>query len=580
LYLGQGAAALGRAGAVEAKPTDPMVIAYNPAGLAELRGSQFLINLNLALLHACDQPAGYYGWGLYIGGQNSVLRDGNQERTLHLNDDMKAQESYYKTPLDQVCLHQNVVPIPQIAWSTRISEKLGIGAGLIFPAVAPAGHWGGPNGVIHGRDGQLYPAPTRYMLLSANNLGLFPNIAAGYRVLDRLRLGAALEWGIIAVNTQTMAGAQGGTIPADDIVARIKAQDWFVPAFTVSTHIVPIDALDVVLSFRYQDDVNTHGKASLTTNEFSPSGKPFANENIKIYSLRQRMPWKLRAGFRYADRFAPRPIGTGKGEGDPARPEVIHDALQDERWDIELDLGYELNGRNQQQRLDWCEFQPPKPGAVAPVCTNETQQRLLFVSANPMAKPGMPPGPAQTLVEKHWKNQLTASLGGTVNVLPGVAGISAGVNYETRGIDPAYMQIDFFPVTRVGVHGGVIFRVAKSIDLVASYGHIFQETIIAAPPPNQTRQQIYSCWAGNATDRSMCTAPVGQVGAIDQSAGAFLNRQPAPPLPAPSQGKADATAKLTQNLSQSAADQPPYVVNSGKYTSHFDVIAAGVNFHF
>ena len=56
-YQGQGATALGRAGAVEAKASDPMVIAYNPAGLAELRGSQFLLNLNLALFHACDTHA-------------------------------------------------------------------------------------------------------------------------------------------------------------------------------------------------------------------------------------------------------------------------------------------------------------------------------------------------------------------------------------------------------------------------------------------------------------------------------------------------------------------------------------------
>ncbi len=582
-YQGQGAAALGRAGAVTAKATDPMVIADNPAGLAELRGSQFMVDLNLALMHACYEPAGYYGWGLYLGGQSSVLRDRatGESRTLDLNDKMNPDEPYYTTPLDTVCLDQNVVPVPQIAWSTRLTEKLGIGAGLIFPAVSPGGHWGGPNGIIHGRDGLLYPSPARYMLLSSNNLGLFPNIAAGYRIAKWLRLGAALEWGIIAVNTQTMAGVQGGTIPADDIVARIKAQDWFVPAFTVSAHLVPIDALDVVFSFHYQDDVRTHGKASLMTGEFSPGGQPYNNENIKIYSLRQHMPWKLRAGIRYADRLAPRPVGTGADEADPSNAYVIHDALQDERWDVELDLGYELNGRNQSQVLDWCEFQPPRPGATVPVCTTATQQKLVFKAADPMGSVPMVDGPAQTVIEKHWKNQLTASLGGTLNLLPGVVGVSAGVNYETRGIDPSYMQIDFFPVSRVGLSGGVIFRVAKSIDLVASYGHIFQETIIAAPPPHQDRTVISDCQAGNTMDRSQCLAPVGQVGAIDKSTGPFLVRgEVPPPLEAASQGTPDATAKLQQSVSTNPPGQPPYVVNSGRYSSHFDVIAVGVHAHF
>jgi long-chain fatty acid transport protein len=67
-YTGQGAQSLARGGAVAARADDPMVLAHNPAGLAELRGSQFLLNINLALFDACVDPAGYYGWGAYLGG--------------------------------------------------------------------------------------------------------------------------------------------------------------------------------------------------------------------------------------------------------------------------------------------------------------------------------------------------------------------------------------------------------------------------------------------------------------------------------------------------------------------------------
>src|SRR4051794_17997039 len=72
---GQGAQALGRGGAVTARADDPMVLAYNPAGLAELRGTQFLFNANLALMSACMEPIGYYGWGVYSGGRASILTD-------------------------------------------------------------------------------------------------------------------------------------------------------------------------------------------------------------------------------------------------------------------------------------------------------------------------------------------------------------------------------------------------------------------------------------------------------------------------------------------------------------------------
>src|SRR6188508_858327 len=74
-YTGQGAQGLARGGAVTARAEDPMVLAYNPAGLAELRGSQFMINLNLPLFHACVDSFGYYGWGAYLGGRPTDLYD-------------------------------------------------------------------------------------------------------------------------------------------------------------------------------------------------------------------------------------------------------------------------------------------------------------------------------------------------------------------------------------------------------------------------------------------------------------------------------------------------------------------------
>ena len=75
-YTGQGSMSLARGGAVAARAEDPMVLAHNPAGLAELRGSQLLINLNLALFDACVEPAGFYGWGNYLGGEVRVTHRG------------------------------------------------------------------------------------------------------------------------------------------------------------------------------------------------------------------------------------------------------------------------------------------------------------------------------------------------------------------------------------------------------------------------------------------------------------------------------------------------------------------------
>jgi len=301
------------------------------------------------------------------------------------------------------------------------------------------------------------------------------------------------------------------------------------------------------------------GDVDTTTGVFDPSLDPFTTGEIIIESIEQKMPWKLRAGIRYADRFAPRPTGTGRWEADPSKPEVIHDPLQDEHWDIELDVEYQMNSRNEEQ-----------------VITYQINQGIFAQGANGGAinstiYPADPNDPT-TRIEKHWKDQISARLGGSLNVVPGVFAVSAGTHYETSGVTPEYMQIDFWPVTRVGLHGGVLLRVAKSIDLVFSYAHIFQETIIVAPPAHKLRGEI-------DVER---VATGGRSRNIDKTVGVLITREGEGQmvLEEPSQGAPDGTARLNQVLSRTAAEQPPWVINAGRYRSNFDILAIGVNVHF
>lgn len=123
---GAGGQALGRGGAVTARADDPMVLAYNPAGLAELRGSQLLINFNAAFMDACVEPIGYYGWGVYRGGSPVELEDPATGQSEILALGMpgaigEAEEAYYEDPLDTVCLDQALLAIPQMVWSMRVS---------------------------------------------------------------------------------------------------------------------------------------------------------------------------------------------------------------------------------------------------------------------------------------------------------------------------------------------------------------------------------------------------------------------------------------------------------------------------
>ena len=65
---------MARGGATLAKAEDANVLSHNPAGLAELRGSMMMGDLNVTMMDACVEPIGYYGWGIYGGGSGEPFR--------------------------------------------------------------------------------------------------------------------------------------------------------------------------------------------------------------------------------------------------------------------------------------------------------------------------------------------------------------------------------------------------------------------------------------------------------------------------------------------------------------------------
>ena len=551
-YASGGTVGLARGGANAARADTPMVLQKNPAGLAELRGNQLMINLEYARMNACVTPFGYYGWGSNYGTQsNTKLIDPNtgEQQTLSLQGDgnppvlSPEASAYYNDPYDKVCLNQQKLPLPQLAFSMRLTERLGFGAGLIFPSVTPQGTWGGKNGVIRGDTGELRPTPTRYMMVSSNNLGVFPTVGLGYRLTDWFRIGAALEWGMFAISNINVTPTTSGNSPSKDMLSRISAEDFFVPAFNVSVHLVPVDAIDVVLGFRYQDDLDASGRMIVTSGTFEPSFQP-VNTRLKVSSINQPMPWKLWAGFRYADRIRPRPTGTGVGEGARSpEAEPVHDPLGDERWDVELDAVYEMNSRVKGQDVDF------PPGQWI---------ETLGVDGTPGVPVQFPaPDTPPIFIQKQWKDQISLRAGGSYNFVPGLFSVSAGAHYENRGINPAFMQLDFWPLQRVGLHAGFTVRLARAVDLNFAYAHIFQETLTVAAPPHD---------------------PTGVAG-IDKGVGVQAARgqvlDPVEETPAPNP---DGVAALRQNVTR--APKAPMIVNAGKYVSSIDVLSAGVQMHF
>lgn len=527
-YAGAGARGLARGGANAARPEDAQVLKSNPAGLARMTGNTLSGDLNFAFMNACYDAVGYYGWGVYLGGTAFDLPNVNTGQTE--STVLEPGSSYYTEELPEVCMDQNVQPIPQLALTHRINEQWGIGYGMVFPAAQPVGNWGNKYALIDTPNG-VRPAPSRYMLLGNQSIGAFPTVGIAYKPFPAVSIGAAFEWGMIFADARTMTSVGGGTPPNADLIAHIKANDYFVPAFNASIHLKPTSRLDVVLAYRYQDPVKATGTATIQSGLFSALQNPL-NSRLRVDELRQNMPWNATLAIRYAHPLSP-------GEIDPEGPA---DPLGTERWDVEVDLQYQGNSRNQVQVLDLRDG-----------------QRVLFDNVDGSSADAA--APAINEIQKHWKDQISARLGGSYSFVPGIFAVSLGAHYENRGVDANYTQVDYWPFQRVGLHAGATFRIDRTVDITISYAHIFQETITVGAPAHTNR-----------ADRG-----------FDKTVGMKENRFDTTPPPNEEQNPAtnpDGIANVYQQISTEAEGQPPYIINAGRYRSSFDILAIGLSYHF
>jgi hypothetical protein len=79
----------------------------------------------------------------------------------------------------------------------------------------------------------------------------------------------------------------------------------------------------------------------------------------EVSAVKQKFPWSTWGALRYASRLAPRPSDSGNGELARSAGGRVHDAFEDERMDIELDVQYEMNARHRDLNIE------SLPGQVA-----------------------------------------------------------------------------------------------------------------------------------------------------------------------------------------------------------------------
>jgi hypothetical protein len=154
-------------------------------------------------------------------------------------------------------------------------------------------------------------------------------------------------------------------------------------------------------------------------------------------------------------------------------------------------------------------------------------------------------------------------------VVPKAFAVNAGAFFETRGVDPDYASIDTFAFRRIGTGAGIVWRVGD-FDLLASYAHIFQESLEVAPPGHQPFT------AGTDDPTTGFDQRVGGVNA----AGTDINGEVLEDRSAPAPTAGDGVASIRQPALVETSARRARVVNAGKYTAAFDVVSVGAVYRF
>jgi long-chain fatty acid transport protein len=327
-------------------------------------------------------------------------------------------------PADPLAKSENDKPLFALGASVFATSDFGLdgwtfGVGVYGPSAA-----GNKSFDVNG--GQ------RYQLTDFEALMIYYSLAVAYGG-DNWGVGATLQYASmpqtrmeLVVDAATSNTPFNPYFASNDVVAFIDLKDPFAFSAIVGGWFRPIPSLEVALSGRVMPvTFDTSGDFGIYN---TPSQSTFTDAQLAVENsgarMRLSLPPTATLGLRY-----------------------MHlDANGEELFDIEANLVYEA----------WSvieRFDVRLDGTIK-----------LFVDA---------PAP-DVVIEKRWRDTLSARLGGTFNAVPGLLGLSLGGYYEQGATPNGYEYLDFMSFDRFGVGAGV--RLSFSgLDVNVAYNRVFQE---------------------------------------------------------------------------------------------------------
>lgn len=427
-----GTVALGRA-ANAVRVNDFMAVWQNPA--------------NLALVPSRDQ-----GLDLRMPMFNGCFKRAPDPSKTYLST-----ESFSKTCTSGPGLTGNgglVLPLPR---------NFGIGIGIYTPPGTPSAKFGNADINTTNAGAETVPvtagkseSPGRYLLINRRVNAAFLMLGAGYAPTKYVRFGVSIGSGLVSIAYKNVTSLFGGRFDDQEVVSDVHVTDAFVPRATASVAATPLDSVDLMAAFTWNDDVRAKGYVDVTANGLqAPRGdcaSATPGPHCRVHDVTLKVPYQryeVLLGARYAQRHKPR--------------ERALDPMRDETWDVELNGYWVQTSHVDNYTLDiWSGAQ----GTPA--------QRSIQLSSAPGTM--LSPLPNTATLTHGWRDTYGLRLGGDYNVIPSFLAVRAGLGYESSAVPSKNMNIDYWPVQKYTLSLGGTVKL-KSWKISAAYAHVFNQTV-------------------------------------------------------------------------------------------------------
>jgi long-subunit fatty acid transport protein len=441
MYLpGSGAISTSRAGAAIASTDTGEAIGLNPAGIAKTTGTT--ITVSMAII---DYAMTFQRRGTYDAVPDVDLAYEGQAYPL--------VEDASKAPLGI----GGFQPIPVIAVTTDLGgriPKLRLAAGIYAPNSYPfrslCTHQPGRGCVKYeiGDDPADLPSPARYDVVERDAVLFMPTIAASYRILPNLDVGARFGWGISDVTSSVHVWASPGNVVEDvggDGLLEIKGKDNFVPSYGVGFTYRPSPAIEIAGNYNSEISIAAKGTAATKLGDRAGvSGIPVMVVPLPDDAAKCAPGGRVGALKACITAELPRSATLG------GRYKFLGGA-GDERGDLELNVGWENWGNE----------------ASTDYRVQIDSEIVIETGGGSSIKPN--------IVRHGFRDVFNARLGGSWRFPLGASTLIArgGVGYDTAAAKPGWQRAAIDGAARTTITAGAGYR-TKRFQIDAGFGVVLE----------------------------------------------------------------------------------------------------------